>query len=292
MVWWRDFADRTECDAPLAPLTWFRLGGPARYLVSPRDARELARLRLIALEERVPFHVLGRGANVLVCDEGVPGIVVRLHAGAFSQMRFDGVAVIAGAGVDLMRLSPACCERGMGGLEGLAGIPSSVGGAVKMNAGGRFGEFGDVVRRVTVLTRDGVVEVRDRDELGFAYRRSNLHGAIVLSVELELIRDDPKKLRKRYHEVWARKQASQPLARNSAGCIFRNPPGFSAGALIDQAGLKGRSRGGARVSRRHANFIVTDAGARVADVLRLVDDVRDRVRELFDIELELEVDVW
>jgi len=161
-----------------------------------------------------------------------------------------------------------------------------------MNAGGRFGEFGTVVRRITVLNVQGAVKVRDRDEIGFAYRRSNLAGAIVLSAELELRRDDPAVLHDRYHEVWAHKQASQPMSGRSAGCIFKNPPGHSAGALIDQAGLKGFSHGGARVSHRHANFIVTDDGARAADVLRLVDGIRNKVRDSFGIELELEVDVW
>ena len=292
MVWLNEFADRTISNAPLAPLTWFRLGGPARHLVSPRDARDLARLLRFARQENVPFRLLGHGANVLVGDQGVPGIVVRLNQGMFRQTYFDDTRVSVGAGVDLMRLCRSCCERGLGVLEGLAGIPGSVGGAVKMNAGGRFGQFGDAVACATVLTRDGVTEVRNRKQLGLGYRRSNLDGATVLSVDLELTHDDPKELTDRYREIWALKRGSQPVADKSAGCIFKNPTGYSAGALIDRAGLKGISSGGARVSERHANFIIAEARARAIDVLRLVDEIRDRVRTSFGIELELEVEVW
>ena len=159
--------------------------------------------------------------------------MARIRAGQFAKLSFYGSVVVAGAGVDLMRMIPICCRRGLAGLEGLAGIPSTVGGAVKMNAGGHFGEFGDVVRSVTVLTPEGQIEVRGRDQIGFAYRNTHLDGAIVLSAELILTEDDPASLADRYREVWNSKTASQPIGGRSAGCIFKNPPGQSAGKVVN-----------------------------------------------------------
>ncbi|RME37026.1 MAG: UDP-N-acetylmuramate dehydrogenase [Planctomycetota bacterium] len=292
MSWWNDFADRTALDVPLAPMTWFRLGGRARYVFHPSDADDLSRFLRRALDASVPVKVLGSGANVLVSDEGFDGAVVRLDRGSFKTIRYREGAVETGAGVELMPLSRTCSERGLAGLEGLAGIPASMGGAVRMNAGGRFGEIGEVVRRVEVVTPQGDRKTIEGRALGFGYRTSALNGAIVVRVELQLRPDDPERVRARYEECFAYKQASQPMAEHSAGCIFKNPPGASAGRLIERAGLKGTACGRARVSERHANFIVADRGATAADVLRLIDLVRRRVEEAFGVELETEIDIW
>ncbi len=273
-------------------MTWFRLGGPARWLCRPRDAEELARLVRRAREAEVPLKVLGGGANVLISDDGFDGVVVRLDQPAFREVRRDGQCVRAGAGVDLMRFSKECSEAGLSGLECMAGIPGSVGGAVRMNAGGRFGEIGAVVREVEVLHSDGRLETRPADRLGFGYRHSTLEDVIALSVTFKLSDTDPEATKGRFEEIFAFKTASQPLSAKSAGCIFKNPPGTSAGALIDRAGLKGTRRGGASVSTRHANFIVADVGARSSDVLFLIDLIRERVAREFDTALEVEVDIW
>ena len=177
-------------------------------------------------------------------------------------------------------------------MEGLAGIPSTVGGAVRMNAGGRYGEFGDVVREVELLCSDGHLETRSRAQLGFGYRTSAVKDEIVLSVRLELAEDDPVRVGQRFDECFECKTRSQPLTERSAGCIFKNPQGQSAGALIDQAGLKGVKWGGARVSERHANFIVADEGATASDVIRLIDLIRERVQKVFGTELQIEVEIW
>jgi UDP-N-acetylmuramate dehydrogenase len=174
----------------------------------------------------------------------------------------------------------------------MAGIPATVGGAVRMNAGGRCGEFGDVVAEVQVILPDGQMERWGRERLAFGYRRSAIKDEIVTSARLNLQDDDPGQSAARYHEYWRVKRATQPLAEKSAGCIFRNPPGASAGALIDRAGLKGMRMGGARVSERHANFIVAERGAKAADVLRLIDYIRERVARDFATELQTEVDIW
>ena len=292
MNWWREFESRIECDVPLARMTWFRVGGPARFVFRPRDAEDLGALIRRANSEELPVKVLGSGANVLVSDDGYDGIVVRLDGRSFSRIEVHRGRMKVGAGVELMPLVRRCSERGLAGLEGLAGIPATVGGAIRMNAGGRFGCFEDVVSEVELLRRDGSIECRSRDRMGFGYRRSGVGDAIVLSAALELNEDDPDRVRRRFQECFAFKKSSQPLAEHSAGCVFKNPPVGSAGALIDRAGLKGKAYGRARVSDRHANFIITERGATASDVLSLIELIRERVADVFDTVLELEIDVW
>ena len=306
MNWWSEFeigktgetglpgglSDRIECDVPLGRLTWFRVGGSARFVFHPRDAEDLSALVRRARLEEVPVKVLGSGANVLVSDDGFDGVVVRLDDPAFSRVTRCEGGLVVGAGVELMLLSRQCSEQGLAGLEGLAGIPATVGGAVCMNAGGQFGDFGTVVSEVEILRDDGLIERRTRDALGFGYRRSDVGEGIVLSARLALTEDDPDRVKKKFDECFEYKKASQPLADRSAGCVFKNPPGESAGALIDKVGLKGRAYRRASVSDRHANFIVTERGAKASDVLGLIDIVRERVADLCGILLELEIDVW
>jgi len=243
-------------------------------------------------EEGVPVKTLGRGANVLVSDDGFDGVVVRLDAPEFRRVEQRGTRFEVGAGVDLLRLVKQCSESGLAGLEALAGIPGTVGGAVRMNAGGRDGEFGDVVREVRVLAPGGEQETWPASRVGFGYRHAELDDGVVLSATIELREDDPDRVRRDYREHLDQKQRTQPLAEHSAGCIFKNPEGKFAGALIDRAGLKGARYGEAEVSTMHANFIVAHNGATASDVLHLIDLVRDRVREEFDTELETEIEIW
>lgn len=238
------------------------------------------------------MKVLGRGANVLVSDDGFDGVVVRLDAPAFRRTRRNGDQINAGAGADLMQLSKQCSNEGLSGLECMAGIPASIGGAVRMNAGGRFGDFGAVVRSVDVMKPNGDIERWPREKVGFSYRHSGINENVVLSAQLQLREDDPTRVRKSFDDLFELKRRTQPLADHSAGCIFKNPEGQSAGALIDRAGLKGARFGEAQVSQQHANFIVAREGATASDVLHLIDLVRDRVRKEFNTELEMEVDVW
>ncbi len=292
MSWWTEFASRMEHDAPIGRETWFRLGGRARHLFRPDDTDALSLLMRRAKQEGVPVKVLGSGANVLISDDGFDGVVVRLDSDAFRTTEQHGTSLRVGAGVELMPLARRCSENGLTGLECLAGIPATIGGAARMNAGGREGELGDVVREVRVLQSDGDLETWPHERIGFGYRRTNLGRCIVLSVLLELGEDDPRRVKRRFDDCFERKKRSQPLADCSAGCIFKNPAGQSAGALIDRAGLKGARYGGAYVSKCHANFIVAEHGATASDVMHLIDVVRERVRCVFDIELEIEIDIW
>jgi UDP-N-acetylmuramate dehydrogenase len=277
---------------PLAPHTWFQLGGPAEFFAEPRTLDELQGLVRRCAEEELPIRVLGGGSNVLVRDEGVPGMVVRLAEGAFAEIQVAAGRVTAGGAAKLGHVISSAVREGLAGLEALVAIPGTIGGALHGNAGSRGGDIGQWTRRATVMTRSGEVIERQRDELVFAYRESSLDELAILSAEFELEAEDPEQLTKRMQQQWIVKKASQPLGHQSAGCIFKNPRGMSAGMLIDQAGLKGTRIGGAEVNDRHANFIVAEPGAASHDVLRLIELVRSRVADRIGIDLELEIQVW
>lgn len=292
MSWWNEFAEHIQCDVRLSSLTWFGLGGPARWMFHPQNAHELSQFVRRAQDESVPWKILGDGANVLVRDDGFDGVVIRLDAPSFKAVEKNGGAVRVGAGVDLMPFSRECSREGLSGLEGMAGIPATIGGALKMNAGGRFGEFGRSVREATVMNRDGSLETWSKERLGFGYRRSAIADRIVIDATLEFHESDPQACGRMFDENFRFKKLTQPMADKSAGCIFKNPQGQSAGAMIDQCGLKGFRRNGARVSEQHANFIVADASGTSSDVCWLIDYVRDRVQREWSTELEVEIDIW
>lgn len=278
---------------PLAQHTWYRIGGPARWYVQPRSTEELQEAARRCLENDIPMYVLGLGANLLVSDEGVNGAVFRLDSDAFTAMDFKGTTVEAGAGVDMQKLILRTVRAGLAGIEVLAGIPGTVGGGVRMNAGGKFGDIGAVVSRVTVMTSEGEVFERTKDDLVFDYRHTNISAPFILGASLELEEEDPETLSRRMKEVWMYKRNSQPLNAKSAGCVFKNPGGGrSAGALIDQAGLKGLTVGGAEVSTVHANFLVAHPGCKAADILKLIKIVKEKVYDRHQVALESEVKIW
>ncbi|MGC9260182.1 MAG: UDP-N-acetylmuramate dehydrogenase [Phycisphaerae bacterium] len=292
MTWYADFKSIVRTNVPLAPWTWFQLGGPARYFVEPRSREELASVVQRLNENNIPMFVLGGGANLLVRDRGVDGAVISLSNPAFKNVVVDGQMVRVGAGMDVLKLVLQLAKLGLAGLECQAGIPGTVGGEIRMNAGGAFGDIGSAVAEVTVMDSYGEIFTRRRDDLVFAYRRSNINAKLILEALFELTPENPDRLTQRVKEIWMYKRNTQPLRDNSAGCIFRNPDGLSAGKLIDEAGLKGHRIGGAEISMQHANFIITRPGASSADVLALMDLVRQKVREQKGIVLESEVVIW
>jgi len=293
MTWLDDLGDICHKNVPLGPLTWFKLGGAADYLVSPTSETQFAHIVKTCRESGLPLRVLGLGANLLVGDAGVRGVVVQLTADAFNQTVFDGDRVSAGAGVSLAKLILATLRKGLAGLEHLAGIPASVGGAIRMNCGGRYGDISTAVESVRVIGPNGDIYVREHDDLDFGYRHCNLGQDIVIGATFKLAETDPDALHTRFREIWMYKQNTQPpMGDHSAGCIFKNPEGKSAGQLIDQAGLKGLRIGGAYVSDRHANFIMAEAGAKADDVRKLIDAVRERVRTAHNIDLQTEIQIW
>src|SRR5213076_1377881 len=279
-------------NVPLAPYTWYKIGGPARYFVRPRTVEELQEASRRCIESQIPIYVLGLGANLLVGDAGVDGAVFRFDQEYWRRVKYTKNIVDVGAGVDMQRLVLRTCKQGLAGIECLAGIPGTVGGGIRMNAGGKFGDLGAVVTKVQVMDMEGTVFERTKDDLVFEYRHTNLAAPFILGASLELDEDDPDRSMKKTKEIWMFKRNSQPLNTKSAGCMFKNPRGLSAGALIDQAGLKGMRVGGAEVSTKHANFIVAHPGATADDVLKLVKIIREKVFEKNEIHLESEVQIW
>lgn len=275
---------------PLAGRTTLGIGGRARYFSRPESIQELTALLEAARKTSLRTLALGRGSKLLINDSLLDALVIDLTS--TSTIEFDGSTVCASAGVRLPTLLREASKKGLKGLEPLAGIPGTVGGALIKNAGGRYGSISDVVRNVSFLDEQGRPFVYDSEKLLFGYRESNLRGKFILEATLSLEPSSPFEVKEAIRQILAEKQRSQPLDARTAGCVFKNPPGKSAGALIDQAGLKGYRVGGAYVSTLHANFIINDGTATFSDVMRLIDIIRDRVLKEHGIELELEIEIW
>ena len=277
---------------PLAKHTWYKIGGPARYYIRPRTPEDLQEAVARCVENNIPYHVLGLGANLLISDEGIDGAVFRFDEEYWRRVKFDNTTLDVGAGVDMQKLIVRCVRQGLAGIECLAGIPGTIGGGIRMNAGGKYGDLGAFVQTVTVMDNEGTIFHRTRDDLTFEYRHTNIAAPFILGATLALESDDPERIMKRTKEIWMFKQNSQPLNTKSCGCVFKNPRGLSAGALIDKAGLKGMRVGGAEVSAKHANFIVAHPGCQADDVKRLISIIKEKVWEKNEIALETEVQIW
>ena len=277
-------------DAPLAPLTTLRVGGPADRMASPSDRDALLAALRLARDAEVPWFVLGNGSDLVVADAGVRGLVVRNRARAAAV---DGEALTAEAGAPMVMLVKRCTAAGLAGLEFGISIPGTLGGAVWANAGAHGGEVRDLLTSAEVWdpATDEVMTLANAD-CAFAYRESRFKhsGEVVLGATLQLSAGDPAAIGERVAAHQAQRQATQPLADQNAGSVFRNPPGDHAGRLIEAAGLKGRQVGSAMVSPLHANFIVTERDGRATDVRALGELVRATVADRFGVELEYEIE--
>lgn len=276
----------------LAPFTWLRLGGPAQYFAEPTSQGELQALVRAANQAGLPCRLLGGGSNLLIRDEGVPGLVLHLAAAAFGKIEVNARRVTAGGGARLGHLISTAVREGLAGLEPLVGIPGTVGGALRTNAGTHSGDIGQYTASATVMSIKGDLATRRRDELRFAYRDSNLDELVILEATFELEPGDPAVLTKRMQQLWILKKAGQPLTDQSNCCVFKNPGGISAASLIEEAGLKGTRVGDVEVSERCANFIVAGPRATSRDVLELIELVRQTVSERTGAELELAIEIW
>jgi UDP-N-acetylmuramate dehydrogenase len=282
--------DRVCASFPLAPLTTFRIGGPAALFLEPEREADLVAAGDAIAETGVPWLVLGKGSNVLVADGGFPGLVLRLGRAHRWSAR-AGDRLTAGAAMPLPALAGVALNEGLSGLEFGIAIPGSVGGAARMNAGAHGSDLAAVAERVTVFelgtSRARSVSAADA---GFRYRSSELpRDGVVLDVTVRLRPDAPERIRARMDEIREWRRRTQPLAEANCGSVFKNPPGDSAGRLIDAAGLKGFAVGGASVSRKHANFVVAGPGATAADVRSLIRHVQETVAAQTGIRLEPEV---
>jgi UDP-N-acetylmuramate dehydrogenase len=277
-------------NAPLAPLTSFRIGGPAALFVEPDREQDLRGIAAAVAASGVPVVVVGKGSNILVSDAGYDGIVVRLGSGYRWAAR-DGDLIHAGGAMPLPALAGVALRHGLSGLAFGVAIPASVGGAVRMNAGAHGGQVGDVVEQVDVFVIGTArTEAMPASQVGFAYRHTDLPAdAVVIGARLRLQPGDAADIRAEMDEAREWRRATQPLAEANCGSVFTNPPGAHAAALVDEAGLKGSRIGGAHVSTKHANFIIADPGAKATDVRALIRMIRERVSASTGIELIPEV---
>ncbi|MGM9520377.1 MAG: UDP-N-acetylmuramate dehydrogenase [Phascolarctobacterium sp.] len=275
---------------PMAKHTSFRIGGPADLLAQPADEAELAALLKAAREHTVPVTLIGNGSNLLVRDKGIRGLVIKL-GNLFSGVEVCGNTLTFGCGVSLAMASKKAASLSLSGLEFAVGIPGTIGGAVYMNAGAYDGEMAKVVTKVRVMDEQGKTSELAASELDFAYRHTALQnsGRIVTSVTVSLVPGDADAIAAKMADFSQRRISKQPLELPSAGSMFKRPPGYFAGTLIDQTGLKGYTVGGAQVSTKHAGFVVNIGGATASDVLQLISDVQSKVFAAHGVHLEPEV---
>lgn len=277
-------------EEPMKKHTTFRIGGPADYFVLPHSADEIAQTVRECEGLRIPWYIIGNGSNLLVGDRGVRGVVIRLFKN-FSDVRVEDTVVTAQAGALNSLIAKRALDAGLTGFEFAAGIPGTIGGAAVMNAGAYGGELKDVLDEVTVLDADGAVRTLKNSELGLGYRTSVIPqaGYIVLEVKLRLRRSERERIAAQMEELRARRVEKQPLDYPSAGSTFKRPEGYFAGKLIMDAGLRGFSVGGAKVSEKHCGFVINCGDATAQDVVRLMEEIQRIVREKFGVQLEPEV---
>jgi UDP-N-acetylmuramate dehydrogenase len=279
---------RVQANAPLAPFTWFRVGGPAEALVRPADEVDLAQF-LCRLPLDIPVHVIGACSNLIIRDGGLPGVVIRLARG-FGAISVDPEGVVAGAAALDVSVAEAAAAAGLSGVEFLSGIPGSIGGAVVMNGGAYGGDTASCLDWADIVTRNGGQRRLAAADLALAYRHSRLpHGAVVVRARLRARRGTPAAIAARMAEIRAAREASQPVRARTGGSTFRNPPDMKAWELIEAAGYRGLTRGGVQVSEKHCNFLINTGTATASDLEGLGEEVRRRVHAATGVTLEWEI---
>ncbi|MEW6186818.1 MAG: UDP-N-acetylmuramate dehydrogenase [Thermodesulfobacteriota bacterium] len=296
-LWEEICPDGVKENEPLKPYTSLRIGGQADWLVEPRNLSAVERLLEAAKREKVPCFILGQGSNLLVSDRGIRGLVIRLHSlkspKVIQRLKGGQILLEVEAGFPLANLVRFGIRQGLQGLEFLAGIPGSTGGAWAMNAGSYGREMKDLTVYLNTVSEKGPFRRRGKKELDFGYRSLPLEpGELILSGGLKLKAGKGESIREETRRLWDKRRAIQPLNLPSCGSVFKNPGQDFAGRLIEQAGLKGRQKGGAQISERHANFIVNLGQAGSGDVLYLMNLIRDRIKGQFGVLLEPEVRLW
>ena len=277
-------------EEPMSRHTSFQIGGPAEIFVQPATGDEVRQAICLAKEEQIPFFVVGNGSNLLVSDDGFRGMIVQIGRN-LQEISVEDNVIYAQAGALLSRVARTALEHGLTGMEFAAGIPGSLGGAVAMNAGAYGGEMKDILTYAEVLTPDGEIKILSLEELDLSYRHSCIFDEdyIVLSVHLQLEQGDTTVIRNRMDELARARREKQPLEYPSAGSTFKRPEGYFAGALIQDAGLKGYTVGGAQVSEKHSGFVVNRGGATAEEVLFLIKQVQKKVKSRFGVTMEPEV---
>lgn len=277
-------------DEPMKQHTTFRIGGPADYLVMPRTKEEVVQVIRLCLEENMPYYVIGNGSNLLVSDKGYKGVVIQLFK-MFDRISTEGCRITAQAGASLARIASEALKHSLTGFEFAAGIPGTLGGACIMNAGAYGGEMKDVLEEVTVLTKDGNLQVMHKDQLDMGYRtsRASREGSIVLEAVICLKEGKEQEIREKMDDLKERRTSKQPLEYPSAGSTFKRPEGYFAGRLIQDAGLRGYRVGDAMVSEKHCGFVINCGNATAAQVDELIRRIQEKVKENAGVMLEPEV---
>ncbi len=274
---------------PMANHTSYGIGGPTLAFIKPKSINDLHMIKSFAKKHQVPVNCIGSGSNLLVSDEGINSFVISLEK-SFKKILFDENKCYVGAGVKLSKLVKECIKQNLGGLETLIGIPGTLGGALIMNAGAFGNEISNYLTAIELLNSNGVVEQVSANEIEFGYRSSTINkDDIILNAEFQLKKVSETEIRKNRDQANLSRKSTQPLKSRSAGSVFKNPKDFAAGYLIDQAGLKGKSIGGAIVSDIHANFIINQANAKAEDVVQLIKLIRNAIYKKYSIVLELEI---
>lgn len=291
MSWLSGLEHIVRTDEPLAPYCWLRRGGAARFFAEPTTREELLELVRRCQENHLAMRLLGGGSNLIVRDEGVDGVVIHLAAPEFGFIEVRDGQVRAGGGARLAHVISSAVREGLAGIEALAGIPGTVGGALHGNAGSRTTDIGQHLQEATVLTHSGELITRLRDDMQFSYRQSSLNELVILDARFQLEPEDPAELTRRLQKRWIVKRSSQPGGEIGTINLFKDSQGMTASELIDQAGLKGTTVGGATLYERDSNFaLVNDATS--DDVLRLVERIRSQTAERTGVELETAFEVW
>lgn len=283
--------DAIKTEEPMKNHTTFRIGGPARYFITPKTTKELADVIALCRNTQVPFIVIGNGSNLLVMDKGWRGAVISTEH--LKNASVSHTSIWAEAGITLARLARLAQDASLTGMEFAAGIPGTLGGALVMNAGAYGGEMKDILLWADVLAPDGSIHRKTVSQLELGYRTSRIQreGYVVLAAQLSLKEGDQTAIKRKMDDLARQRKAKQPLEYPSAGSTFKRPPGYFAGKLIDDAGLRGFQLGGAAVSEKHCGFVINKAQATAEDVLSLCSEVRRRVKERTGVELELEVKI-
>ncbi len=279
-------------DVSLQRYTSFRTGGFAEIFVEPVDTLELKRVLQFCKEEQKNIFIFGSGTNILVNDNGVKGVVIHLGGVDFKKVERNGRYVSSGAGVNLPQLVRRAASWGLEGLDVLVGIPGTVGGAVMMNAGGKYGDISETINSLTTMTFGGKITNYNRENVEFVYRKCNLNEQIVIKVEFKLKESKKEEVLNKMGKIYKEKKERQPLLAFSAGCVFKNTQHFKAAELIDKSNLKGLKVGGAIVSKKHANFIINTGNATSADILELIKIIKKAVKMKYEVSLEQELQVW
>ena len=292
MNWWKRLKGRLKLEEPLSKHTTLRTGGPVKFFIQPADTQDLKLLITSAKRYKIPLSVIGAGSNILAGDKRLRRMAVSLSSPFFKEIAFKGNLVEAGSGLMLAKLVSETAKRGLSGAEFLSGIPGTLGGALVMNAGAWGSQISKRVMKIRVMDSRGRIKNLAREKIDFAYRKSNLEKFIILGATLKFFRREKRKIRQDIGRYRRQRQLLQDRSFPSAGCIFRNPPGDHAGRLIDLCGLKGRGFGGARISSKHANFILNRKNGRAADILKLMKLIKKEVKDNFKINLQPEIKIW